>query len=115
MTSETDRHDQPTDNSTSEQCMLYLLGELNDEQANGFENQLANSSQLRDELLSQSSILCALSENESVAPTTLDRSLLRIASVLAALAACLMIAFPELLHWLRTEVRTWNSIGGKTH
>ena len=80
-----------------ELCWRYLLGEMNAQQASGFEIQLAESAPLRDELTDQSSMLVGLSKTQLstvVASSPEYASLpVRVLMTIAAIAACLLATF----------------------
>ncbi len=76
-----------------DRCFEYLLGELSNEQANDFEQQLANDSELNRELLVQSELLFALTCSETKplpAPTASKSGRTHWGSWIAALAACIL-------------------------
>ena len=85
----------PTE-ANRQRCMRYLLGELSDQDAVSFENELADSPELSNLLIEQSELLCCIADTSPVAvPTATPNStqpVLRIAQIAAALAACFLVA-----------------------
>jgi hypothetical protein len=81
--------------SSEEQCWLYLLGELDASKSAEFEQRLATSPELSDQLLRQAELISGLSTIESqlqVAPATPSRvSSWSIAVSIMTVAACLAI------------------------
>lgn len=72
--------------------MLYLLGELDAEQAQGFEKQLQSSPQLADELLRQAEVIAGLSQLPATSTHVLTtRSPLRLVASVLAIAACIAL------------------------
>ena len=94
MTSDTNpAPSEPVDEIDRQRCMMYLLGELDSQDADGFENDLSQSAALQSELLKQSDILCSLSEVSATPIVAHSTQTLWRSIAIAALAACLMIAF----------------------
>lgn len=94
----------PAMQSSSQRCLLYLLGELDREDAVAFENQLEFSSELGDELLRNADLIATLSSIEYstniIYPTTdtppslpvaVERSSWWLAASILAVAASLAI------------------------
>lgn len=96
-------HPAKIDEATSERCLQYLLGELSTHQSTQFEQQLAMSPALGDELQRQSELLCmasnAISETQIVdtqlanADSATPGSATPWIEAIVALAACLLVAF----------------------
>ncbi len=62
MTTPKPTHHEPNvEEAWRQQCMLYLLGELNDVEATAFEQQLHSSPQLGEALLGQANVIASLS------------------------------------------------------
>ena len=84
--------DHTIDEGAGSRCLAYLLGELPDQEAATFEQQLADSPELCDELANQSNILCHLSDISVAPPVTATKPSTPWLEAIAALAACLLIA-----------------------
>lgn len=97
MTSETNpNRDHAINDDADERCLLYLLGELSADQATAFERELEQDKRLQDELVSQSNLLCTLPNDQPTvvaADSPATHTSWRLAATVAAVAACLMIAF----------------------
>lgn len=87
------------DEAERQQCLQYLLGELSDQQTLAFEQRLAESTPLCDELQQQSEMLLLISETSTPQLQTAstydaeNKSGVRWIEAIVALAACLLIAF----------------------
>ena len=83
------------DDHVRERCLLYLLGEMNRQQAAAFESELSESDELRAELSLQSELVCRLSNIQSdavaIEMTSSNRSW-RVTTTLVAIAATVLVA-----------------------
>ena len=97
----------------SERCLLYLLGELTGEQARAFELELQQSPQLQADLSWQADLLCGIGSTGSSVPAAnlTAYPAWRLVATVAAVAACLMIAF---LCWPRHDERGKVNIANST-
>ena len=76
----------------SEQCMLYLFGELDADQAAAFEQQLRSSPQLADELMRQSEVIAGLSQSVSTTPVVASApSPVPVLASVLAIATCIVL------------------------
>lgn len=85
-----------------DRCLLYLLGEMNLQQAAAFEAELSESTELQTELASQSDMIVSLASIQNLpsveAPVSVESASSsygskRMAMTLVAIATCVMIAF----------------------
>ena len=91
----------PSDLSSQERCLLYLSDELSASEKIKFENELAGSNELADELVRQSELLVQLSVADPIAPfntksfdlTKSGSGRSRWIEVVVAIAACLLLGF----------------------
>jgi anti-sigma factor RsiW len=84
----------PADPNIDERCLLYLLGELSDEQRIELEADLARSPELRSQLMAQSDLVLGLSGLQPpVTPGLSGYDPVRWALTVASIAACTLIAF----------------------
>jgi hypothetical protein len=83
------------DTSHQQQCMLYLLGELDAPQSAAFEQRLASSPELGEQLLRQADVIAGLSvihnQPELMPTSSSTYSPWSIVASIVAIAACLVI------------------------
>ncbi len=105
MTADSKPNTPQTDADNSDRCLLYLLGEMNEEQTAAFEAELGRSAALQTELIPQAECLVRLSNVQPsvvVTPTTASFAAMRLVMTVAATAACLLFAF---LSWPSGQAR----------
>jgi hypothetical protein len=98
---------------SNDRCLLYLLGELTSEQAAAFEHELQRSPQLQADLIWQADMLCGIGSSRSSVrvATETPYPAWRLVATIAAIAACLMIAF---LCWPHDDERGDVNIANST-
>ncbi len=83
------------DDALRERCLLYVLGELNSQEATAFESRLSDSPELAEVLLEISDSVCLAGSLDLsyVEPHASAKRWWKVVGAVAALAACIVIAW----------------------